>query len=89
MREFKVRKNENIIFNSSETADNSYMTMRRTYKGWLFQNLLNLFTFKFKYTSLYIFKNLEGYSINDMEVINIDEDTVILRFDKCCKKPED
>ena len=87
MKEFKIRINENIIFTYSETADGSYVTMRRTYEDWLFQNLLSFFTFKFKYTPLYVCKNLEGYSINDMEVTKIDENTVILRFDKCCKKP--
>lgn len=88
MREFKVETNEYVKVHAEATADNFYITMRRTWWSWISKNIRNLITLRFKYVPLYIMRNLEGYSMDDMEVIVVDSKTSILRFDKCCKRPE-
>lgn len=89
MEEFKVEgRNTHLIVTYSQTSDSSCFNMRKTYKNWLLSNLFNFITFKFKYVPLYVVKNLRGYSIDDMEIIYVDEDNYIFRFDKCCKKQE-
>ena len=89
MRDFNISKNDRVIVDTLDTPTGCYITLRRTLRCWLQRNLRNFLTFKFTYVPYYIIKNLAGYRITDMEVIDLNEEVTIIRFDKCCKKPED
>lgn len=88
MREFKISKSDIVIGDALDTPTGCYITLRRTLRCWLQRNLINFLTFKFTYIPYYIIKNLTGYRITDLNVIDLDESTTIIRFDKCCKRPE-